>query len=301
MPGLLVIFLDGVGIGEKDPVKNPFFKHNFKFINNIFGETPHLQNQSLNKNGHYLFPVDPIMGVNGIPQSGTGQTSLLCGLNASELLGQHFGPFPHSKLLPVIERENIFSQLRDKQKRVKFANAYPKRFFDYLQSGHKRVGTFATSVMSAGIKLNGVDEVNNAQALSAEITNRVWNDKLGYNLKVITPAEAARRLLSISKENDFTLYEYFLTDHLGHGRNSEDYSEIITNIDNFLLTVLNELPDDLTLIICSDHGNFEDLSIKQHTFNPTLTITAGKHAGRLASGINKLYHLKPSIMEILCE
>jgi bisphosphoglycerate-independent phosphoglycerate mutase (AlkP superfamily) len=54
---------------------------------------------------------------------------------------------------------------------------------------------------------------------------------------------------------------------------------------------------ELTLIICSDHGNFEDLSVKTHTLNPALTITAGKYARNLAEGIQDLTDIKPTIIK----
>lgn len=50
-------------------------------------------------------------------------------------------------------------------------------------------------------------------------------------------------------------------------------------------------------MICSDHGNFEDISIKTHTMNPALTITAGKNAKQLAYNIKDLTDIKPSIIK----
>ena len=76
-----MIFLDGVGIGEKDFQNNPFFKYNFRIFNEIFGQVPSLGDQFLNKNGIYIFPSDARLGVEGLPQSGTGQTSIFCGVN----------------------------------------------------------------------------------------------------------------------------------------------------------------------------------------------------------------------------
>ncbi len=299
MSKVLVIFLDGIGIGEKDPVKNPFFSRPFKFINEIFGETPHLENQFMNKDKFCLFPVDPLMGVEGIPQSGTGQASILCGVNAPEIIGQHFGPFPHSRLIPVIRENNLFAELKNAGKKVCFANAYPQRFFDYLNSGKRRIGVFARSIFESKIAFNGENEVRSGKALTAEITNRVWREKLGYNLKVISPRKAANNLLNIATENDFTLYEFFLTDHLGHSRIKEQFDVVTSTLDKFLFYILSNIPPGITILICSDHGNFEDLSIKKHTFNPALTITAGDSADSIAGSIRKLYDIKDAIKSIL--
>ena len=77
-----MIFIDGVGIGKKDYEYNPFFKYGFKTFENVFGEIPHLEKKILNKDDVYLFPTDANLGVEGLPQSGTGQVSIFCGINA---------------------------------------------------------------------------------------------------------------------------------------------------------------------------------------------------------------------------
>lgn len=293
-----MIFIDGIGIGKKDSEYNPFFKYGFETFKKIFGEIPNLENLYLNINGKYLFPSDAKLGVDGLPQSGTGQTSIFCGVNAPKFVGKHFGPFPYSTTIPIIEKENIFKFYKNNGKKAKFANAFPQVFFDYLSSGKTRLSVTSLSCRLTGIELNTVEEVKNETALTAEITNERWNRKLNYNLEVISPETAARRLLNIASQNDFTLYEFFLTDHLGHGRIPDEFDTIYHNLDKFMLTVLNEMKsDELSLVICSDHGNFEDLSVKSHTMNPALTITAGKHAKQLADSIKDLSDIKPSIIK----
>ena len=140
-----MIFIDGVGIGKKDFEFNPFFKYGFKTFKNIFGETPHLGKQYLDKNGVYSFPVDANLGVEGLPQSGTGQVSIFCGVNAPKFVGKHFGPFPYSTTIPIITEENIFKAYKDLGKSAYFANAYPKVFFDYIKSGKTRLSTTSLS------------------------------------------------------------------------------------------------------------------------------------------------------------
>ncbi|MFA3782052.1 metalloenzyme [Melioribacteraceae bacterium 4301-Me] len=295
---MLMIFLDGVGIGSSNSQNNPFFKYHFKFLKDYFGEIPHLKRQHISKNNAFIFPVDACLGVPGIPLSGTGQTSIFCGVNAPKLIGKHFGPFPYSTLIPVIKEKNIFKAFIQKKLKADFVNAYPKIFFDYINKGKKRLSVTSLSCLLSGIKLKGVTEVRRGKALTAEIDNRRWVEKLNYNLPIIKPKTAAQRLLKLALINNFTLFEYFLTDHLGHGRISSEFEYVIQTLDDFLFFLLNNLPPNLTLIICSDHGNFEDLSTKSHTLNPALTITAGKHAAYLSKKIKKLYHIKKAIMDI---
>jgi hypothetical protein len=300
MNSALMIFIDGIGIGKKDYEFNPFFKYGFKTFTGLFGEIPTLENPFINKNGFFIFPSDARLGVDGFPQSGTGQTSIFCGVNAPQIVGKHFGPYPYSTLIPVIKEKNIFSYYLSLQRPVSFANAYPKIFFDYLASGKQRLSVTSLSCRLSGIKLNRASDVRRGRALTAEITNERWNRRLGYNLPVIKPSTAARRLLKIAAQNSFTLYEYFLTDHFGHGRNIDEMIPSVQNLDRFLYTILTEADHkNLTTIICSDHGNFEDLSVKTHTFNPALTITAGRYAEEFASEIRDLTQIKGTITKYI--
>ena len=298
MHSTLVIFLDGVGIGKSDPSINPFFKYGFKSFTQVFDSIPHLENQKISKDGKFLFPSDPLMGVPDLPLSGTGQTSIFCGLNASRILGKHFGPFPHSMLVPIIREQNIFKCFKKKKKKVTFANAYPKIFFDYIESGKKRLSVTSLSCQLSDVKLKTPTDLRSGNALSADIDNEFWVKKLNYNLPLIKPETAARRLLKLASNSHFTLFEYFLTDHLGHGRNIENLEDRLHVLDNFLLYLLENLPDNYTLLICSDHGNIEDLSRKTHTLNPSLTISAGKYAARLKDRITNLSHIKDAILEL---
>lgn len=294
-----MIFIDGVGIGNKDYSSNPFFKYGFKTFEKFFGGIPSLQNSKLETDNRFLFPVDACLGVEGLPQSGTGQTSIFCGVNAPRIIGQHFGPYPYSTLVPIIKEKNIFKYFLDKKQKVTFANAYPKIFFDYINSGKKRLSATSLMCQLNGMRLNKVTDVRHGKALTAEITNERWNKKLGYTLPIISPETAARRLLRIASQNSFTLYEYFLTDHIGHGRYEDEYEQIINNLDRFLYKIFEKMYyNNSTLIICSDHGNLEDTSIKTHTLNPALMIAAGKNARQISKQVDDLTKIKGAIINL---
>lgn len=298
MHSTILIFLDGVGIGKSDPKVNPFFKYGFNTFTDLFGSIPSLENQKLSSGGNFLFPTDALLGVPDLPQSGTGQTSIFCGVNAQRILGHHFGPFPHSTLVPIIKVQNIFESFKKIKKKVTFVNAYPKVFFEYIESGKKRLSVTSLSCQLSNVRLRNATDLRAGNALSAEIDNDGWVNKLGYSLPIIKPETAARRLFKIAKEHHFTLFEHFLTDHLGHGRNIETLEDRLSVLDNFLHYVITNLPENFTLVICSDHGNLEDISIKSHTTNPALTIAAGKYADRLANRITNLSHIKDAILEL---
>ena len=293
-----MIFIDGIGIGKKDYQNNPFFKFGFRTFTEIFGSIPFLENQMLKSENAFVFPVDARMGVSGIPLSGTGQTSIFCGVNAPKIIGKHFGPHPYSTLVPIIREKNILHEFQKLKMKVTFANAYPKVFFDYVNSGRRRLSVTTLSCILNGMRLNKISDLHRGKALSAEIDNRRMVERLNYKLPIIKPETAANRLLKIGSKNHFTLFEIFHTDHLGHGRNIEWLEYTTKVLDRFLYHTITNLPKNMTLIVCSDHGNFEDLSIKMHTLNHAIGITAGKNAEYLSKRIKKLYQIKPSIMKM---
>jgi len=293
-----MVFLDGVGIGKKDYEFNPFFKYGFKAFEKIFEDIPSLDNQRLTNGTHYLFPTDATLSVDGLPQSGTGQASLFCGFNAPEFVGKHFGPYPYTTTIPNLQKDNILVYFKNKCRSSYFANAYPKVFFDYVNSGRTRLSVTTLTCKLAGIKLNRAIDVRAGKALTAELTNERWNQRLGYKLKVIKPKTAARRLLRIAQKYKFTLYEYYLSDHIGHLRLANEFEKIFSELDEFLFTLLDEVDSKkMTLVVCSDHGNLEDLSMKTHTRNPALTMTAGKSAKEIAETVADITQIKKSIIK----
>ena len=161
-----MIFIDGVGIGKEDYEFNPFFKYGFKTFSKIFGEIPSLNKQSLKTDNTFLFPTDARLGVEGLPQSGTGQTAIFCGMNAAKYIGKHFGPFPYSTLVPIIEKENILKAFQKKKQKVSFVNAYPKQFFSYIKSGRGRLSVTTLSCKLSGIRLNTSTDLRRGKALT---------------------------------------------------------------------------------------------------------------------------------------
>jgi hypothetical protein len=297
---VLLIFLDGVGIGKEDYEFNPFFMYGFKTFTHFFGAVPSLNNSPLIKNNFFLFPVNALLGIEGLPQSGTGQTSIFCGVNAPKIIGKHFGPYPYSTLVPAIAKENILKYFSNKGKKVSFVNAYPKVFFDYIKSGKTKLSVTTLMCRLNGMRLNRAIDVWKGNALTAEITNERWISRLNYKLPKISPKIAARRLLKISSKNILTVYEYFLTDHLGHGRYEGTISETLNQLDEFLFTIFSEFDkNSTTVIICSDHGNIEDISVKTHTLNPALMIAAGFSAESVFRSVKDISQIKKSIIKIL--
>ena len=295
-----MLFLDGVGIGKKDTASNPFFSARLPNLRSLLGGSlPSLRSSRCSGDHAILVPINATLGVPGLPQSGTGQTTLFTGINASRLLGRHFGPYPHSALRPVIQEKNIFHQLKKRGRHVCFANAYPVQFFQYIASGKTRLTVTTVSCQMAGVPLRGADELVKNEGISSDITRERWND-LGYpDMPVITPEEAGGHLSKLSRSHDFTLFEYFLPDHAGHDQSMEQAVNTLERVDGFLGGILEAFDHDtMTLLITSDHGNVESLDVRTHTRNPVPLIVAGEHRNFLAGRIKNLAHVAPAILQL---
>lgn len=293
---IMMVFVDGLGIGKNNPEINPLVLFKFDFFN-FLGSVPTLRNSKIFSEHFSVVPVNATMGVEGLPQSGTGQTAIFCGFNASKFIGKHFGPYPYSTLKPLIQEKNIFIELERRKLKTYFSNAYPERFFEYLRNGRRALSVTTFSYLAAGKKLNDFNKVLNKKAVTAEITNQIWNSKLGYNLQEISPEKAGKRFHEISREYNFNLFEYYLTDYAGHSQDFTYAFEVLDNLSKFLTGVIDSMNfSEETLIIISDHGNIEDLSVKGHTRNPALGVFVGKHH-QFFRRVKYLYQLKKNIIE----
>jgi 2,3-bisphosphoglycerate-independent phosphoglycerate mutase len=273
----IVVFVDGVGLGESNG-DNPFYSFETPGFSQIL-EGRRLTAENIGFRGKVatLAGLDACLGVAGFPQSATGQASIFTGINAAAYLGQHLNGFPDHKLRGLLAEKGIFSRLRQNNYTVCFANAYRPEFFELLDQGlpgeHYSCSTLVTYY--GGLKFFGFEELNNGHALYMDITNGLLR-KMGYDLPLITPEEGAKRLINISHEYDFCLFEYFLSDLAGHLGEEDQVHRVIETLDRFLGTLAFLVdPVDTLLILCSDHGNLEDSSGTEHTLNRVPLLLVG--------------------------
>jgi hypothetical protein len=193
------------------------------------------------------------------------------------VVGRHFGPFPHSKTHETLDEKNIFRQIHDLEVRMDaptaFANAFPPQFF----TAPRRRATVTTYCCnSASVPLRDISALREERALSADLTGAVWREHLGLDIPERSVEAAGQTLRSITQQHAFTLFEYFLTDKVGHRRIDTPPATLLDTLDAFLSALLDTLnPAQDTLLITSDHGNLEDTSHTQHTRNPVPLIAYG--------------------------
>jgi hypothetical protein len=289
MMGVLLLFVDGVGLGEPDPTKNPLLRGRLTRLRLAQG-LPAPEPAAI------LVPTDACLGISGLPQSATGQTSILAGVNAPATVGRHINGYCTKSMAALLEGQSVFSRVKAAGGDVTYANAFTPRF---LESRPRFLSVSTVAITQAGLRLRTLDDLARGDALFHDFTNRLLPER-GYYLPIVAPAEAGKRLAAIMEAHTFTMYEHFLTDLAGHAQNMDRAVEVLENLESLLDSLLSHLDLAAHLVIwASDHGNLEDLSVKTHTRNPVPTLLWGRGAADVAAGIRDLSHIAPAILRHL--
>lgn len=287
---ILLFFIDGLGIGSRGPA-NP--------LDGLADAEPLaiFRNEPPDILGGTLVYTDPRLGIEGRPQSASGQTTILTGINAPALLGYHKQGFPNAAMREIIAEHSIFLQLKNAGiETATFANAYTQRFFDERP---RWVSATTAAVEAAGSQFRNVEDLKNHRAVYQDFTNQFVIER-GEAVEPRTPAQAAEVLTSIVAASRFTLYEYFITDKVGHKQDFPAAQRVLQQLAAFIRELLNRVDLNTTsVILTSDHGNIEDLSSRNHTLNDVPTIVWGAHRELIASRIKNLADITPAIVESL--
>ncbi|PYE51858.1 metalloenzyme domain protein [Deinococcus yavapaiensis] len=205
-------------------------------------------------------PLDATLGVPGLPQSATGQTTWLTGENAVEVMGEHFGPRPGPTLRPLLERA-LPARLAKAGARVELLNFFPPAYFQRSRFQH---GCFPLSVLLAGRTLDppGFPLVPPTLGLDFEAP---WRPS---NLLDDVRREGERVALA-SGEADLLILDLWFSDLLGHAGRPVPNEALdaagrayLGRLDAFLSGLLSK---GASVVLSSDHGNFENLRVKTHT------------------------------------
>lgn len=290
---VLLFFIDGLGIGARGPA-NPFDGLADASPLAIFqDEEPRLPFDGL------LVRTDATLGIAGRPQSASGQTTILTGINAPATLGYHKQGFPNQALREIINEHSIFLQLKRAGITPNtFANAYTPLFFN---SRPRWVSATTTAVEAAGLSFRNLEDLARGEAVFQDYTNRMLIER-GLDIAPGTPEQAARVLASLAASHRFTLYEYFITDKIGHAQDMAAARLVLANLALLIRTLLSLV--DLkrtTVVVTSDHGNIEDLSTRNHTLNKVPTLVWGRERERVHARVQSLADITPAIIHALTE
>jgi hypothetical protein len=133
----------------------------------------------------------------------------------------------------------------------------------------------STIAMAAGgVPFRTFSDARQGQALTHDVGGASARAR-GFDVPHRPPEDAARVLWSVSAGHDFTLFEHFQADEAGHAQHFDEALAALGAFDAFARAVIATRPDDACVLICSDHGNVEDLSTRGHTLNRVAFLQFG--------------------------
>ncbi len=272
------LMLDGVGIAPHS-ARNPFSDLS----------TPALDSLGISR-PTYTFepefvarPIDARLGVPGLPQSGTGQTTLLTGVNAAKHLGYHHGPWPGPTLKPLLD-ESVLVRLARAGKTVRLANMYPPRYLEAIASGKRRLNAIALSATLAGAQLEP-DGIPPPFAKPDDLEGVPISQVREWGRGFVQDAA------------DLVIFDSWWSDHVGHEMNMDLARHHVTRLEAFVAGALENRPSETLFLVTSDHGNFEDQGVKTHTMMDVPFAAVGPGAA-LFSGVTDLSGVTPALEKV---
>lgn len=296
---ILLIFIDGLGLAPAS-ASNPLSTLSLPTLEKLLGGPLTLETcQRLEvQESLVLVPLDAGLGVDGLPQSATGQTALFTGVNAPAHVGHHVSAFPGPRLKALINEHGLLRRARKAGLAVTFANAYSEGYFERVETRRGRHSATTLTALAAGLRLRSVEELLAGEAVTWDVTRHRFGASASQTIEEVSPAEAGRHLVSIAAQHDLTLWETFLTDLAGHGRFEATAAEALERVDGLLGGVIAHRPPELTVVLTSDHGNVEDAEHTVHTKNPVPLLAVGPRAERFR-GLSALTDVAPAILALL--
>lgn len=306
---VVLLFIDGVGIGVKDPAINPLARQELLLSHFVDGAGAVLPETG------FMQPVDPTFEVQGRPQSASNQTAILTGDPAPRIIGKHVIGFPNAPLRELLATRSIIKRMVASGRTATFANCYPAGYLDALGLRRResktadvvippkylrRMKASATTLaMAAGdVALRTLEDARNGTGLTNDIDGRRAAGR-GFPAPVRSVAEAAEILLTLTRESDFTLFEHYLADEAGHAQSFDDAEDALRTFDGLLRAVVKAKEDSLHVLVCSDHGNVEDLSTRSHTLNRVPVLYFGPEQQRVKAQLQTVASVGNVILDLL--
>lgn len=299
---ILTLFLDGIGLGEDDAHANPFAIANTPTMRSLANGERWLASTGIQRGDHaILIPTDARLGVPGRPQSGTGQASLLTGLNLPKRIGRHYGPKPDAVTRAIISEHSYFKRVTARGKSARLLTAYPEGLLRNFARGKTLRSSVQQAAFESGAPHFSTDDVVARRALTAEWTTDSWREHLKIKgMPAYSAREAGRLLARLSRQYDFAFHSHWLTDRIGHRGTLERGVKTLERFDQVLIGLLEEWrADEGLIVITSDHGNMEDLGTRRHTLNDVPTVVIGMRAAEFAAGYQSLTDFAPACDRML--
>ncbi len=241
-------------------------------------------------------PIDACLGLEGAPQSATGQATMFTGVNCAAAMGKHCEGFPGPALRAIIEKNNLFLELKRRSLSVKFADAYLVDGVDELAMRRFKSVTTVMALTSPET-ISTIDDLFEDRALMQDITRETIQERYP-DIPVIPPQRAAEHLFALARKFDFTLFEFFQTDVVGHSMDYARACAVLRVYDRFLSALVRcTEAAGITLVMTADHGNIEAMNERGHTLNPVPFIVFGPGEGWIRDRVNSLADVTPALLE----
>ena len=206
--------------------------------------------------------LDATLGVPGLPQSATGQTCWLTGQDGVAAMHGHFGPQPGPTLRRMLDEASLPVRLAQTGRRAALLNFYPPGYFA-AQQERPRHGCFPYSFLAAGLSLNpsGLPLLSPTLGLDYRAPWTATDSLDDWRRR----GEAVAAV----RGYDLLVFDAWFSDLLGHEGRSVPPEGLHAAAGGYLRR-LDALLDGLlragaSVVLSSDHGNFEDLNVKSHT------------------------------------
>jgi 2,3-bisphosphoglycerate-independent phosphoglycerate mutase len=299
---ILLLFLDGIGLGNDDPNVNPFAIAKMPNLIALTNGKRWLHGIGRQESERAIFiPTDPRMGVPGRPQSGSGQAAILTGKNVPQIIGEHYGPKPNLATRELLAEDNFFKQVVAHGKKAALLDAYPPMWHHDHDRGKSLRSSYQQAAFEAGQRLFGLEDLKAGKAVTPEWTNDAWRTYLKLaDTPVYTAHEAGELLVKLSRDYDFAMHSHWMTDMVGHRGPFKRGVELLELFDNVMAGVLDTWNDDEGLvIITSDHGNMEEIGNRNHTENDVPTLVIGSEKMAFAEDFHTLSDIVPHMAKLL--
>lgn len=299
---VLMIFLDGIGLGPDDPATNPFAVATTPTLCSLAGGQRWLAGTGRREGRRSLFlPTDPRMGVAGRPQSATGQAAIFTGLNVPQLLGKHYGPKPDATMRSLLARDNLFKQVVSRGRTAALLEAYPPAWHRSIDSGRRLRSSYQLAAHEAGVRIPDPDDLLRGDALPVDWTGEHWPRPSGRErLPQRSPREAGAHLARLARRHDFSLFAHWPSDVIGHRGTLEEGIALLEIFDEVMAGVLDAWDDrEGLVIICSDHGNMEHIGDRRHTLNDVPTVVIGNERRSFDADNLTLADIAPRILRAM--
>ncbi len=275
---LIFVLIDGVGLAPAAPY-NPVAAGLPRLMRVLGAPLTHAL--AVRSAMTHAAPIDATLGVDGLPQSGSGHAAIYGGYNAAAANGRHQPTYPTVAMRESLARHNVFLAATQAGCRVAWANAYLPGYEEAIARRRLRHTAGTWAALAAGLELRGVDHVAAGTALTWDITQQLARTRPGATqLPAIAAGEAGARLARLARAHNLVAFETYVPDLAAHGRLSMPLEEALDQVDGLLAGVVAAMSHADTLVVTSDHGNSEDTRTRAHTRNPVPLLAIGAAADR---------------------